>query len=90
MHLGCGGETDDRLHLEQQEVVMEPLGSRPRYRANMSGDTPHLGEQNVFTTVAEDADHVADRQEAQLAEPSCWRIGGSVVIRFMFASRYRP
>jgi hypothetical protein len=56
----------------------------------MSGDTPHLGEQNVFTTVAEDADHVADRQEAQLAEPSCWRIGGSVVIRFMFASRYRP
>ena len=64
---------------------MKPLGSRPRYRANMSVDTPHLGEQNVFTTVAEDAEQVADRQEAQLAEASCWRIGGSVVILFMCA-----
>jgi len=90
MYLGCGGETADRLHLEQQEVVMEPLGSRPRYRANLSVDIPHLGGQNVFTAIAEDADHVADRQEAPLAEPSRWRIGGSVVLRFTFPSRYRP
>ena len=69
---------------------MKPLGSRPRYRANISVDTPHLGEQDVFTTVAEDADQVADRQEAQLAEPSCWRIGGSVVILFILPLWCRP